>query len=37
LDHDFFLFINEETDETNLIYKRKEGGYGIIEAVNKRD
>jgi putative sigma-54 modulation protein len=29
--HDFFVFINSETDETNVVYKRKDGNYGLIE------
>ncbi|MZQ75893.1 MAG: ribosome-associated translation inhibitor RaiA [Peptoclostridium sp.] len=28
---DFYVFINAETDETNVVYKRKAGNYGIIE------
>lgn len=30
-DHDFFVFINAETDEVNVVYKRKGNTYGIIE------
>ena len=31
LGHDFFVFVNAETDEVNVVYKRKGGTYGIIE------
>lgn len=34
LDHDFFIFTNEETEEINVVYKRKDSGYGIIEIAN---
>ncbi len=29
--HTFFLFKNSETDENNIVYKRKDGYYGLIE------
>ncbi len=31
LGHSFFVFANAETDATNVIYKRKDGNYGLIE------
>lgn len=31
LGHNFFVFINAETDETNVVYKRKGNTYGLIE------
>ncbi len=32
LGHDFFVFANPETMETNIVYRRKDGNYGLIEA-----
>ena len=31
LGHDFFVFINAETEDVNVVYKRKGGTYGLIE------
>ena len=29
--HDFFVFLNAETNTINVVYKRKHGKYGLIE------
>ena len=31
LGHDFFLFFNAESERLNLLYRRKNGNYGLIE------
>ena len=31
LGHDFFVFINSETERTAVIYRRKDLNYGLIE------
>ncbi len=31
LGHNFFVFVNAETDEVNVVYKRKGNTYGLIE------
>ena len=31
INHDFFVFSNAETDEVNVLYRRKDGNYGLIE------
>lgn len=31
IDHDFFVFKNAETGNVNVLYKRQDGNYGIIE------
>jgi putative sigma-54 modulation protein len=29
--HSFFVFSNADTEEVNVVYKRKDGNYGLIE------
>lgn len=31
LSHNFFVFVNADTDQVNVVYKRKNNSYGIIE------
>lgn len=31
LGHDFFVFLNGDTDDINVVYMRKDGNYGLIE------
>lgn len=32
VNHNFFMFINAETDSVNIVYKRADGNYGLLEA-----
>ena len=31
LGHSFYVFTNADTSRTNVVYKRKDGRYGLIE------
>lgn len=31
LGHEFFMFANSDTNQTNVVYRRKDGNYGLIE------
>ena len=33
LDKDFFVFTNDNSGEINVIYRRKDGNFGLIEPV----
>lgn len=33
LGHDFFVYTDAETDEINIVYRRKDGRYGLIETA----
>lgn len=33
LGHSFFVFSNGDTEEVNVVYKRKDGNYGLIEPM----
>ena len=34
LDHEFFMFTNAETGEVNVVYKRDDGKYAVLEPDN---
>ena len=34
LDHNFFVFRDAETEEVNVVYRRTDGNYGLIESGN---
>ena len=31
LAHNFFVFLNMETDSVNVVYRRSDKGYGLLE------
>jgi len=31
MNHDFFMFLNTETEQVNLVYRRKDGQFGLLE------
>ena len=31
LGHQFYVFLNAVTNQINVVYRRKDGGYGLIE------
>jgi putative sigma-54 modulation protein len=33
LGHDFYVFVNAETEQVAVLYKRKDGRFGLIEPV----
>ncbi|MGI6605069.1 MAG: ribosome-associated translation inhibitor RaiA [Firmicutes bacterium] len=33
LGHDFFVFRNADTEEVNVVYRRRDGNYGLIEPL----
>lgn len=35
VNHDFFLFTNAETNEVNVVYKRANGDYGVLEPTQE--
>ena len=35
LGHQFYMFRNSETDLLNVVYKRKDGGYSVLEPVSE--
>ena len=34
VNHDFYMFINADTSEVNVVYKRADGNYGVLEPAN---
>ncbi|MBQ1544275.1 MAG: sigma 54 modulation/S30EA ribosomal C-terminal domain-containing protein, partial [Clostridia bacterium] len=35
LGHSFYMFENQESGEINVVYARKNGGYGVLEPLTE--
>jgi putative sigma-54 modulation protein len=35
LDHDFFVFTSADTGDINVVYRRRDGNYGLIEPARE--
>ena len=35
LGHDFFVYLDAEDDRISVLYNRRDGGYGVIQAENE--
>ena len=33
LGHSFYMFLNAESGEVNVVYRRNDGAYGLIEPI----
>ena len=31
LGHDFFVFMDDSSEDVNVVYRRRDGNYGLIE------
>ena len=36
VDHDFFIYTDEKKNKVCVLYKRKDGNYGIIETKDRK-
>ena len=34
LDHNFFMFLDSDTDKISVAYRRKDGQYGLLRSEN---
>ena len=35
LGHNFFVYLDEDDDRVSVVYVRRDGGYGVIQAENE--
>ncbi|MDD3028629.1 MAG: ribosome-associated translation inhibitor RaiA [Erysipelotrichaceae bacterium] len=35
IDHDFYVYIDRETERTSVVYRRHNGGYGLLETTEQ--